>query len=270
MSEIDEYRDPDVPGADYRPVFRPAVVALIISIPGLISIAWPPALALNFIAAVVAFYSVVRIGDQSEFIGLKMAKAALLIALISGSFSVTYYGGRLWYLNRTAYEHSRVIADLIMNGRYAEAFEYSIDPPRRQPKGTNLVQYYAMPDRAAAPPPGLDVLVWKAEVPLSVMEEDDRNGALYFEGFGRYRITDFRATAVTCIYRYEPALPELQATTFQMVFVRKKFKEPLGVAWRLYLFDVLSGPQTEKKLLKIGGPAPSDDDKGADAGTGDQ
>jgi hypothetical protein len=261
MSDIQmRDRDPDDPAVHYKPIHGLAVTALVLSLFSLLTAAFPGLLFVNVITVAIAVTAMLRINRSQRHVGLNLARLALFLAVLSAAFSLTYNLGRTAYLNQVARRHSRLIGELLMEGRYAEAFEYSIRPQQRKPQGTDLQEFYRIPDKPDRPPPGLDLLAWITQPPISVIEEDRRRGKLRFLGFGRYPRPDPFVEASACIYRYEPQAPELEPSTFQMIMLRRKFKGSLDVSWQLYFLDILAGPQAEEKMVQIGGP-PADEEQ---------
>ena len=135
MSDYDEYRDPDDHTSSYKPIHGIAVVALVFSLFSLLAIAYSPMIFLSFISAGLAIYSIIRISKSDQFVGLRAAQIAMFLAIASATFCSTHLLVRSWYLNRTAYGHARLLGNLIMEGRYAETYEYSIDPPPATAEG---------------------------------------------------------------------------------------------------------------------------------------
>lgn len=260
MSENNELRDyPDDQAVLYKPIHGLSIVALLVAIASLLVIAFPPLIILNMIAAVLAIFSIRHLTKSERFVGLTTAKIALFLAVVSAVFSTTHVLGRAWYLNRTARKHTLVIANLIMEGRYGEAYEYSIDPQLRKPEGTDLAAYYNInvSSKPTVPPPSMEIKIWQAVPPLEIIEKDNRRGKLRFIGYDQYKkLNDPFWEPLACVYKYEPASPDLDATTFQMVMLRRRNTAAKNTNWRLYLFDILAGPRAEKKQITIGGPAP--------------
>ena len=257
MSEFNEFdRNPD-PELEYKPVSKLAVLALVLGIASLLTTAFPLLVVINVLAIGVAIFAIASISRSQNSVGLRAAQLALFLATVSAVFSVTHSWGRAWHVNRMAGEKSLVIGNLLMEGRYPEAFEYSIMPGERQPKGTDLKEYYLSSFRDGGPPPTqnqIQFLQWINQPPISIFRNDQHQGQLKQIGHGSFKLTDPFAESATCIFRYEPRTPGLEASTFQMVFVRRRIKDSRDANWRLLLFEVLAGPKVENKMIQIGGP----------------
>ncbi len=249
------------PALSYKPISGMAILALVLSVLSLGAIAWLPLVLVNLIAALSAAGVIRHIQKSDRYVGLGVAQAALFLAVLGAALALSFVFSRGWYLNRVARTHGDVIANLIMQGgRYPEAFEYSIHPPRRQPRGTDLNEYYRIPLRPTRrKPPGADVLAWLSVAPLVSLEEDGRQGSLRFLRYGTFQSTDPFSDSASCVYEYSPDDPNQEPSVFQMVFLRRDFEGELGVQWRLLKLDRLSGPAIEQKMIQIGGPPPAED-----------
>lgn len=262
--ESDLDYDPDDPSAIYKPVNGLAILSILLALFSLLTIAFQSMVILNMIAAVVAMISIRQIVREPRYVGLKVAQTALFLTILAGTISLGYSWGRSAYLNGTAKAFSKTLMQLIMERRYGEAFEYSIDPMRRQPEGTDLTSYYnnsSIATPGKVPPMG-EILTWLATPPLSIIEEDNHQGELRFVGFDQYKLNDHTWTPIACIYKYEPASPDLEASTFQVVMMRRIFEPPIGVSWRFFKFEVIAGPQAERGVQTINAPPPAMDPEG--------
>ncbi|MGI9518170.1 MAG: hypothetical protein ACR2NP_14035, partial [Pirellulaceae bacterium] len=181
FSEYDNQLDKEL---DYKPVYKQAILALVLSLACGLTLAFPGLIFLNVAVVGLAIFSISKISGSGQFVGLKVAQLALLIAVGTAAFSLSHNLGRTWYLNRVAKAHSLIIAHLMMEGRYPEAFEYTVSPRRRQPQGTDLNQYYEIPENPDKPPPSMELLIWLDQPPINIIERDRRQGTLTKLGHG--------------------------------------------------------------------------------------
>ena len=266
MSEEKSYfqdeHDLDVNDETYKPINGIAILSIILAVFSLMSVTIPLMVILNAVAACTAIIAIAQINKQPRFIGMKLAQFALFLAVVGGVVSLGYFLGRTAYLNSYARKHSSTLLEYILDNRYGEAYQFSISPDMRLPEGTDLVAYYGH-SRIKGPghlPPMAQIKIWQNDPPLSVVEADQRQGKFRFMGYEHIDPQDHIWYPVGCIYRYEPASPELEASTFVAVMYRREYEGDLGTTWRFRNFVILEGPRPKEGIQRIGPPTKSEDE----------
>jgi len=253
--------DPDDPAASYKPINSLAIVAMVFAVFSLLAVAFPVLTFINLLAAVLAIISIRQINQEPRYVGITMARFALFLAVFAATISLGYFLGRSAYLNSIARSNAEHMIRLFYSGDYGEAYDLSLAPVLRQPEGTDLRQFYNQlkPVRGHQQPPKLEILTWLAQVPLSLIEEDQRKGKFRFLGFDDFKLTDPMWKAVACEFEYEPASKDVEKPTFQMIMMRRNYADKKVARWRFLKFEYVAGPKPEEGMVEIGGPSKKND-----------
>ncbi|MDG2013344.1 MAG: hypothetical protein P8J33_07555 [Pirellulaceae bacterium] len=257
MAKFNESADDSLSELEYKPIFGLSIVAFVLSLLGVASVISPPMVILNVIAAILAIFSISKIEISKRYAGMKIAQTALFLAVLFSAFSLTSTFGRSWYVCYQAKLCGEKVADLISEGRYPEAFQYTVEPNKRKPQGTDLEQLYKIPEDISMQPSQevMRYVSWIRNPPISIIEEDGRQGDLQFLGFGRVEIdTESKRIAVSCNYRYQPKSRDLQASKFEMIFRRILEPDSSEANWQMLGFGIQEGPKGEIEMIKITGP----------------
>lgn len=251
-----ETYDRDSDELEYRPVFAPAIIAFLASLLGAAAIFSTVFVLVNILAAGLAIFSIIRIGTAERYAGLKIAQSALLLAVAFSSFSLVNNFGKSVYIRYQGKMCGLKIAELIQEGRFPEIYEYTLQESKRKPKGTDLDSFYEIPEVKPESPSRtlMEYVRWKMTPPVSLMEEDGLEGELAYLGYGHLETsTGNRRIRVPCNYEYRPKSPDIEASKFQMLFVREVNAEGNLAKWRLQGFKIQEGPKAEAEVLQIQG-----------------
>lgn len=262
-SYFQDEHDLGVHDESYKPISGMAVLSFVVALFSLASIAFPFLIVLNLGAAIVAVIAILKINKLEQF-GMKLAQWSLFLAVLAGVVTLGYHWGRTAYLNSFAKKHSKTLLTHVLDNRYGEAFQFGTLPTHRLPEGTDWVKYYSDTERPKGEiPPWIEVLGWKSQPPLSVVEMDRRQGKFRFMGYGESRIVDHIWEPYVCIFKYEPASSDLEdeAPTFGATMLRRTYDDGRSPTWRFFEFVHIAGPQPKQGLQTVGTAPPGADEK---------
>ena len=258
MAKFNESAEDSLSDPEYKPIYGLSIVAFILSLLGVASIISPPFVIVNLITIILAIFSISKIDVSKRYAGMKIAQMALFLAVLFSAFSLTSTFGRSWYICYQAKLCSVKVADLIRAGRYPEAFQYTVEPRKRKSQDTNLEQLYQIPDDISTQPSQsvMRYASWISNPPISIIEEDGRQGELQFLGYGRIESDpESNRTAVACNYKYQPKSKDLQASKFEMIFRRILKPGSTEADWQMLGFGIQEGPKGEIEMIKITKPS---------------
>lgn len=248
--------DRDSNELEYRPLFAPAIVAFIISLLGVAAIFSMVFVLVNILAAGLAIYSILRIGNAQRHAGLRIAQAALLLAIGFSSFSLVNNFGKSVYIRYQGKMCGLRVAELVREGRFPEVYQYTLKESQRKPKGTDWESLYEIPEEKPESPDRtlMEYVRWKMTPPVSLLEEDGLAGELAYLGYGNLEIsTGNNQIKVPCNYEYRPKSPDVAGTKFQIVFIRDYYPEDSIAVWRLLGFAIQEGPKADSEIIQVQG-----------------
>lgn len=251
-----ENYDRDGDQLEYRPVFAPAIVALIISLLGVAAIFSTVFVLVNILAAGLAVFAIVRIGNGERYAGLRLAQVALLLAIGFSSFSLVSNFGKAVYVRYQGKMCGLKVANLIREGRFPDVYQYTLKESQRKPKGFDLASFYDIPEEMPESPSRtfMEYVRWIKTPPVSLLEEDGLEGDLKYLGYGNIEISNTNnQMKVPCNYEYQPKSPEVERSKFQMTFIRQYYPEDKIAKWRLLGFTIQEGPEGSSELIQIKG-----------------
>lgn len=233
---------------DYLPFRVSALIATVIAFISLLALVFPKLFVLPIIAIIVSLLALRGFGTPPRFSGLGVAKFALFMSVFSLVVSVGYHEGRKWYIHRTAYQHSQIVTECVMNGEFFKVWEYMKEPFIRWPKETDLSYVYSREfhqkeGKGGAKSPYVLLNAWTAIPPVSIIRRDNREGKMEFIGFKDYTRgeIDPHYEQVACDYLYTPAKKAISPSLFRIIFLRRDYGGNAGVQWRVRKMQVLEG-----------------------------
>ena len=139
--------------------------------------------------------------------------------------------------------HANKVMNLVMEGRYAEAWAHGTEPDARPPVGTDLNEFYKKRERVRGSmlPPMAQLNVFTTVPPVSTFVKDNQKGKLEYVGYVAYPREDPFFEQVGCDYRYTPLESGDPPTLFRIVLLRRDYKAKGGVQWRFRRWEPLDG-----------------------------
>jgi len=127
----------------YRRMSSLAVIALIVAVVSAVSLIHPLLWVVPAAAFVLALSALRQIGRSPELAGRNVALSALILALVLGSWSVSWVLTRQAMITRQAREHAERWFDLVREGKLREAHQLTKPAFERAPDGESLSEFYA-------------------------------------------------------------------------------------------------------------------------------
>ena len=129
--------------ADYRSLSIWAIVGCGLGLLSFLSLTHPSLWLVPFLAVLCSLVALVRIRRDPDYLmGIKAAQVGLALGLFFLACAPVRYLGERRLLQREAEAFFQVWLEAVRSGRLEEAHQATLHPRYRQPRGTDLREFY--------------------------------------------------------------------------------------------------------------------------------
>ena len=258
-AHLTDFHPDDPNDIDFRPFNPLSLMAFVLAVLALLTIANYLFLAIGLVAIGISIWAMAGCDGGRRRTGYRLAQTSLFLAVAGIVMGYSYNTGRLSMMISRAREKADQWIVAVSNDRLEEALSYANNPLRRPDPGTDLYKFYEGTEktRRDEQAPVQAINTWMSNVPMSYFIEDRLAGRHEFVGtleVGKSLVSE----RIKLWYRYLPADKSLNPLDYIIETSRITYNGEPGVQWTVQVMRK-TGKLTGKLRAKLESPSSTGD-----------